>query len=87
MRVEFPKDQAFPLAADDVHRRVDAGCSVTVWNRTPGKAHQLTARGTVEAATAHEALIASDVIVACLYDHASVLEVLDAEAAPWPAAR
>jgi len=59
---------------------LDAGHSVTVWNRTPGKAAQLTARGAVEAASVRDGLTASNVIAVCLYDHSSIHEVLDAEA-------
>jgi 3-hydroxyisobutyrate dehydrogenase-like beta-hydroxyacid dehydrogenase len=54
-----------------------AGRPVTVWNRTPGKAGELAARGATEAATVEEALHASRLVVACLWDHRSVHETLD----------
>ncbi|WP_120005127.1 NAD(P)-dependent oxidoreductase [Nesterenkonia muleiensis] len=59
---------------------LDAGHSLTVWNRTSGKAGELTGRGATEAGSVREAMTASEVIVVCLYDHASVQAVLDAEA-------
>ncbi|MFF3553353.1 NAD(P)-dependent oxidoreductase [Streptomyces tsukubensis] len=48
---------------------LDAGHSVTVWNRTPGKGDALAARGAVVAATAEEAVTASELIVVCLVDY------------------
>lgn len=59
---------------------LDAGHSLTIWNRTSGRAGEITRRGAVEAAALDEALAASDLVVVCLYDHASVHHVLDAEA-------
>jgi 3-hydroxyisobutyrate dehydrogenase-like beta-hydroxyacid dehydrogenase len=54
-----------------------AGRPVTVWNRTPGKADELVAGGAVESATVTEAVRASKLVVACLWDHRSVHESLD----------
>jgi hypothetical protein len=54
-----------------------AGRPVTVWNRTSGKADELVAGGAVEAATAEEAVRASGLVVACVWDHRSVHETLD----------
>ncbi|MFI6296489.1 NAD(P)-dependent oxidoreductase [Nonomuraea sp. NPDC050790] len=54
-----------------------AGYETTVWNRTPGKAGDLVARGAREAGTAGEAVRAGGLVVACLLDHASVHEVFD----------
>ncbi len=54
-----------------------AGRPVTVWNRTPGKAGELVARGATEAATVEEAVRASGLLVVCLWDHRSVHETLD----------
>lgn len=51
--------------------------SVTVWNRTPGKGTELVEAGAVEAATAGDAADAADLIIVCLFDHASVRETLD----------
>ncbi|MEU3450343.1 NAD(P)-binding domain-containing protein [Streptomyces thermolilacinus] len=56
---------------------VKAGHETTVWNRTPGKADGLVARGATEAATAGDAVRAAPLVIACLLDHASVHEVLD----------
>jgi 3-hydroxyisobutyrate dehydrogenase-like beta-hydroxyacid dehydrogenase len=54
-----------------------AGRPVTVWNRTPGKAGDLVAGGATEAATVEEAVRASGLVVACLWDHRSVHQTLD----------
>ncbi|WP_328475016.1 NAD(P)-binding domain-containing protein [Actinoplanes sp. NBC_00393] len=54
-----------------------AGHSVTVWNRTPGKADRLAGPGVTVAATPDDAVRANNVIIVCLLDHASVHEVLD----------
>ena len=48
-----------------------------MWNRTPGRATDLVARGAISAATVRDAVIASPVVVTCLYDHASVHQTLD----------
>jgi 3-hydroxyisobutyrate dehydrogenase-like beta-hydroxyacid dehydrogenase len=56
---------------------VKAGHKTTVWNRSPGKADDLVARGATAAATAADAVAASPVVVVCLFDHASVHHVLD----------
>ncbi|MFI9503821.1 NAD(P)-dependent oxidoreductase [Nocardia sp. NPDC052566] len=53
----------------------------TVWNRTPGKDADLVAAGATGAATVREAVLASEVIVAVLLDHASVHQTLDPVAA------
>jgi 3-hydroxyisobutyrate dehydrogenase-like beta-hydroxyacid dehydrogenase len=54
-----------------------AGRPVIVWNRTAGKAGELVARGATEAAMVEEAVGASDLVVACLWDHRSVHQTLD----------
>ena len=56
---------------------VKAGYPTTVWNRTPGKAEELVAQGATAADTAEEAVQAGDLVIPCLYDHASVHDVLD----------
>ena len=56
---------------------VDGGHPTTVWNRSPGRADGLVARGAAVAATAGGAVAASPLVVACLLDHASVHQVLD----------
>ncbi|MFB4302767.1 NAD(P)-dependent oxidoreductase [Actinomadura sp. NTSP31] len=53
-----------------------AGHPVTVWNRTPGRARPLAAEGAAVAATVAEAVAASDLVVTCLLDDASVRAVL-----------
>ncbi|WP_214412205.1 NAD(P)-dependent oxidoreductase [Sphaerisporangium fuscum] len=53
-----------------------AGRRLTVWNRTPGRAEPLAAEGARVAATAAEAVAASDLVVVCLLDDASVGEAL-----------
>jgi 3-hydroxyisobutyrate dehydrogenase-like beta-hydroxyacid dehydrogenase len=56
---------------------VDAGHPVTVWNRSPARAAPLADRGATVATTVADAVAASPLVVACLFDHASVHEVLD----------
>ncbi|MEU6769648.1 NAD(P)-binding domain-containing protein [Streptomyces sp. NPDC046853] len=46
-----------------------AGHRTTVWNRTPGKGDDLVGRGATRAATAADAVRASDLVVVCLYDY------------------
>ncbi|HEY8479470.1 MAG TPA: NAD(P)-binding domain-containing protein [Spirillospora sp.] len=53
-----------------------AGYETTVWNRTARRAEPLAAEGVTVAATAAEAVAASDLVVACLLDDASVGDVL-----------
>lgn len=55
---------------------VAAGHRVTVWNRSPGKAEELTARGAREAFTVAAAVAASGLVVTSLLDAASVRDVL-----------
>ncbi|MCX4670093.1 NAD(P)-binding domain-containing protein [Streptomyces sp. NBC_01381] len=45
------------------------GHPTTVWNRTPGKGDDVVARGATRAATAADAVRASDVVVVCLHDY------------------
>lgn len=53
-----------------------AGRSLTVWNRTPGRAEALAAAGAEVADTAAAAVAAGDLVVVCLLDDASVRGVL-----------
>lgn len=53
-----------------------SGFSLTVWNRTPGRAGELRALGAVEAGTAREVAAGSDVVVACVTDSPQVESVL-----------
>jgi 3-hydroxyisobutyrate dehydrogenase-like beta-hydroxyacid dehydrogenase len=55
---------------------MQAGHSTIVWNRSAGKAQPLAEAGARVAASPAEAVDA-EVIVVCLFDHASVHEVLD----------
>ncbi|TDD06305.1 NAD(P)-dependent oxidoreductase [Nonomuraea deserti] len=55
---------------------LEAGREVTLWNRTPGKAGGLVARGAREASSVEDAVGAGDLTVACLLDDASVRETL-----------
>ncbi|WP_371782773.1 NAD(P)-dependent oxidoreductase [Streptosporangium subroseum] len=49
---------------------------LTVWNRTSGRAEPLAAEGATVAETAAEAVAASDLVVICLLDDASIGEAL-----------
>ncbi|MEU4605058.1 NAD(P)-binding domain-containing protein [Kribbella sp. NPDC023972] len=49
-----------------------AGHPTTVWNRTPGKASKLVAAGAVEAATAADAVAASNLVVISQVDYAAM---------------
>ncbi|WP_346010717.1 NAD(P)-binding domain-containing protein [Streptomyces sp. SID5910] len=53
-----------------------SGRSVTVWNRTAGRAEGLAAQGARTAGSVPEAVAASPVVVACLLDLPSVQETL-----------
>ncbi|WP_424212189.1 NAD(P)-dependent oxidoreductase [Streptomyces sp. BI20] len=54
----------------------DAGARTTVWNRTPGKDAESISRGAVSAASAVEAVSASDLIVVSVVNQAAVDAVL-----------
>lgn len=56
---------------------LDDGRPVTLWNRTPGRAADLLARGATGAATVREAVTAGGPVVVCLLDHAAVHATLD----------
>ncbi|MGW0192455.1 NAD(P)-dependent oxidoreductase [Nonomuraea sp. NPDC003201] len=56
---------------------IEAGHRVTVWNRTPAKADPLVAKGATRAATPAQAVEASPLVIVCLLDHPSVLDVLE----------
>lgn len=55
---------------------LDAGRTVTVWNRTPDRAPELTARGARRAGPVREAVTASPLVVACLLTYESVRDTL-----------
>lgn len=54
-----------------------SGLSVTVWNRSPGKAGALVAQGAVAAPTVKDAVEASKLIVACLLVYDTVYEAFE----------
>ncbi|MEU4342135.1 NAD(P)-binding domain-containing protein [Nocardia sp. NPDC023852] len=54
-----------------------AGHPTTVWNRSPDKADELVGQGAVLAATAAEAVTASDLVVICLTTYEVVHTILD----------
>jgi 3-hydroxyisobutyrate dehydrogenase-like beta-hydroxyacid dehydrogenase len=53
------------------------GHPTTVWNRTPGKAAGLVTRGARLAATAADAVAASDLVIVCVQDYEVVHRILD----------
>jgi 3-hydroxyisobutyrate dehydrogenase-like beta-hydroxyacid dehydrogenase len=62
-------------------RFLEQGHTVTVWNRTPGKAASLVARGARAAKAAADAIAASDVAVICVLDYAAAGSIIDSAAA------
>lgn len=54
-----------------------AGHPLTVWNRTQQRSTGLAEKGATAAPTAQEAVRSADLIIVCLFDHASVHQVLD----------
>ncbi|MFF3552704.1 NAD(P)-dependent oxidoreductase [Streptomyces tsukubensis] len=63
---------------------LDAGHPTTVWNRSAAKADALVARGAVRAATAAEAVAASDLVVVAVIDQDTARTVLESAAAALP---
>ncbi|WP_343517797.1 NAD(P)-binding domain-containing protein [Sphingomonas sp.] len=61
-------------------RFLQQGHTVTVWNRTPGKAGALIAKGAREAGSAAEAIAESEVTVMCVLDYPASTSVIDAAA-------
>ncbi|GLX40002.1 6-phosphogluconate dehydrogenase [Streptomyces roseochromogenus] len=59
---------------------LDAGLSVTVWNRTPGRDHELVEHGAVGAASAEEAVAASGLTVICVVNYDAADAVVRATA-------
>ncbi|MHA7774448.1 NAD(P)-dependent oxidoreductase [Roseibium sp. M-1] len=58
---------------------IKAGKSVSIWNRSAGKAAALVDRGAVLAASPAEAIAASPVTIVCVFDYDAVDAVLAAE--------
>lgn len=56
-----------------------AGMDIVVWNRTPDKARPLQDLGVIFAADPAEAILASPVIVVCVYNYDAAHEVLTQE--------
>lgn len=56
---------------------IDAGSPTTVWNRTPGREADLVARGATVEPSARATVRTSQLVITCLFDHASVHETLD----------
>lgn len=56
---------------------IDSGRTVTVWNRTAAKANPLIERGALPAATAVDAVEASQTVVVCLDNHDVSMSVLE----------
>ncbi|MFD0360003.1 NAD(P)-dependent oxidoreductase [Nocardia sp. GCM10030253] len=53
------------------------GHPTTVWNRSAAKAEQLVARGATLAASAHDAVAASPLVIICVTDYQAARELLD----------
>ncbi|MET8750099.1 NAD(P)-binding domain-containing protein [Streptomyces sp. NPDC004667] len=68
-----------PMGRSLARAFLDAGLSVTVWNRTPGRDHELVERGAVGAASAEEAVAASSLSVICVVNYDAADAVLRAE--------
>lgn len=55
---------------------IASGRSVTVWNRSEGKAGPLVALGAQEVASLQDAIAASDVIITCVKTHKTTIDML-----------
>ena len=60
-------------------RAIDLGHDVIVWNRSPGRADELVARGAVEVETPKVAAAGADAVLVVLADDAAVLEVSEGD--------
>lgn len=60
---------------------IEAGHTVTVWNRTPEKLAPLTEMGAIAAADARAALEASPVSIVCIKGHKETLELVETSGA------
>ena len=56
-----------------------AGFDLTVWNRTAAKADTLVAAGAKLAATAREAVANAEIVITCLMDDQSILDMMTGE--------
>ncbi|MCC5949712.1 MAG: NAD(P)-dependent oxidoreductase [Nitriliruptoraceae bacterium] len=64
------------MGAGMVGNLLDVGHDVRVWNRTPGKADALVARGAVAVADARDAVADAEVVMYCLADDAAVEDLV-----------
>src|SRR3954471_19642738 len=60
-----------------------AGHPTTIWNRTPGRAPALIARGASELDSPSSAVAAGDVVVCCLRDYRAAQDVFDQVGRAW----
>ena len=65
------------MGSDLAEALLKAGHEVTVWNRAAAKAEPLANKGARAAASAAEAIAASDVTIICVTNHAATMEILD----------
>ncbi|WP_158642244.1 MULTISPECIES: NAD(P)-dependent oxidoreductase [Actinomadura] len=56
---------------------LERGHPVTVWNRTPGKADALVAKGARHVGTVRDAVLAGELVVVCVKGNGTVLGLLD----------
>ncbi|GAA3098465.1 NAD(P)-dependent oxidoreductase [Streptomyces echinatus] len=68
-----------PMGRSLAHAFLAAGARTTVWNRTPGKDRELTERGAAGAATAEEAVSASELTVVCVVNYDASDAILRAD--------
>ncbi|MET8294548.1 NAD(P)-dependent oxidoreductase [Streptomyces sp. NPDC005180] len=66
-----------PMGQAMTRTLLTAGHKVTVWNRTAGRAGAVVADGATLAATAREAVEASDLVILSLTDYQAMYDVLD----------
>ncbi|MGW5105031.1 NAD(P)-dependent oxidoreductase [Streptomyces sp. NPDC004100] len=62
---------------------LDARHPVTVWNRTPGRAGDLSGRGAAVAGSVHDAVLAGQVVIVCLVDYDAVRATLEHAPTDW----
>ncbi len=67
------------MGAPMAGRVLDAGHDLTVWNRTPGRADGLVARGATAASTPAEAVRDAEVVVTMLADPAALDDVVSGD--------
>lgn len=71
-----------PMGSKLADLLIDAGQTITLWNRTPGKAQPLIERGATLATSPSAAISASPTTIVCVFDYASVETVLSGEGFP-----